>query len=281
MKINTISVSDFPSRLRDLPGIPDRLWYRGKLPDDSRPVVTIVGTRRPTSYGRIITEQLATRLAERGVVIASGLALGVDGIAHQAALKAGGTTIAILASGVDVPSPNSHRQLAEDIVSSGGALISNFPPGTHPMKFRFLERNWLETALSDSMIVTEATTRSGTMNTVSHALSQGRDVYAVPGSVLSPMSGGCNQLILTGATPIIDIDAWVEQHFPRKTGKSAPLIAFTPAEQSIIDLIEAGIIDGDEIHAKSGLKTAAYLQTITMLEITGSVRPLGNNKWSL
>lgn len=281
MKINTISISDYPARLRDMPGIPDRLWYRGTLPDDSRPVVTIVGTRRPTSYGRIITEQLATRLVERGVVIASGLALGVDGIAHQAALKAGGTTVAVLASGVDIPTPNSHRQLAEDIVASGGALISSFPPGTHPMKFRFLERNWLETALSDSMIVTEATTRSGTMNTVSHALSQGRDVYAVPGSILSPMSGGCNQLILTGASPIIDIDEWVEQHFPRKANKVAPLIAFTTEEQTIIDLLALGIADGDELHTKSGLETAAYLQTITMLEITGAVRPLGNNQWSL
>lgn len=263
-----------------MPDAPDKLWYRGTLPDESRPVVAIVGTRKPTSYGRAVTEELAGKLAERGVVIVSGLALGVDGIAHRAALDAGGITIAVLASGVDSPSPNQHTQLAQEILDKGGALVSSFPPVTPPLKFRFLQRNWLETALSDCLIVTEAATRSGTMNTVSHALSQGRDVYAVPGNILNPMSGGTNQLILTGASPIIDIDSWLDQHYPRTTTKTS-FAKYTPEEQLIIDLLMTGLADGDEIHAKSGLETAAYLQTITMLEITGAVRPLGNNQWSL
>ena len=281
MKINTISDSALPSRLRDLPDAPAKLWYRGTLPDETRPAVAIVGTRKPTSYGRAVTEQLAGKLAQRGVVIISGLALGIDGIAHRAALSAGGTTVAILASGVDSPSPNQHRQLAEDIIASGGAIISGFPPATPPLKFRFLQRNWLETALADILIVTEAASRSGTMNTVSHALSQGRDVYAVPGNILNPMSTGCNQLILTGASPIIDIDSWVDQFFPQTKKNMAQLMLYTPEEQSIVDLLLSGLSDGDEIQQKSGLDTTTYLQTITMLEITGVVKPLGNNCWSL
>lgn len=281
MKIKTISGLDIPARLRAIPDAPDRLWYRGELPDEARPVVTIVGTRKPTSYGRAITEEVASKLAERGVVIASGLALGIDGIAHSAALKVGGTTIAVLASGVDTPFPMSHRQLAENIIAGGGALISHFPPGTHPMKYRFLERNWLETGLSDAMIVTEATSRSGTMNTVSHALAQGRDVYAVPGSILSPMSSGCNQLIATGATPIIDINDWIDQLFPRPKQAKKPLGNYTTEEQAIIDLVAAGCIDGDEIQVRSKLDPALYLQTVTMLELTGAIRPMGNNRWSL
>lgn len=281
MKINTISDSALPSRLRDLPDAPTKLWYRGTLPDETRSAVAIVGTRKPTSYGRAVTEQLAGKLAQRGVVIISGLALGIDGIAHRAALAAGGTTVAILASGVDSPSPNQHRQLAEDIIASGGAIISGFPPVTPPLKFRFLQRNWLETALSDMLIVTEAASRSGTMNTVSHALSQGRDVYAVPGNILNPMSSGCNQLILTGASPIIDIDGWVDQFFPQTKKNTARLMLYTPEEQSIVDLLLAGVVDGEHIQQKSGLDATTYLQTITMLEITGAVRPLGNNRWGL
>lgn len=280
MKSNTISGSDIPSRLRSIPDAPSKLWYRGELPDDSRPMIAIIGTRKPSSYGRAVTERLASKLAERGVVIVSGLALGIDGIAQQAAIKAGGTTIAVLASGVDSPSPTTNLQLAEDILSHGGTLLSENPPGTPSLQFRFLQRNRIVSGLADGLIVTEAANRSGTFNTVSHALEQGREVYAVPGPVTSPLSYGPNQLISTGATPIIDIDAWIDQLFPRNAKKPA-FMRYTPEEQRIVDLIMSGIADGEEIHAKSGLETAAYLQTITMLEITGVVRPLGNNQWSL
>ncbi len=149
------------------------------------------------------------------------------------------------------------------------------------MKFRFLERNWVETGLSDAMIVTEATSRSGTMNTVSHALSQGRDVYAVPGSILSPMSSGCNQLIATGATPIIDVNDWIDQLFPRPKQAKKPLGNYSVEEQAIIDLIATGCVDGEELQVKSALEPSLYMQTITMIELTGTIRAMGNNRWSL
>ena len=281
MKINAISGSDLPSRLRDIPDAPKKLWYRGTLPDEARPAVAIVGTRKPTSYGRAITEQLASKLAERGVVIVSGLALGIDSIAHKAALNAKGTTVAVLPSGVDAPYPSTHRKLAEDIIASGGVLVSEYPLGMPGLPHHFLERNRLVSGLADIVIVTEAATRSGTTNTVSHALAQGKDVCAIPGSILSPMSSGPNQLITTGATPIIDIDAWIDQLYPRNTHAAALRVVYTPEEQRIIDLIVSGLSDGGEIQQKSGLNATTYLQTITMLEITGAVRPLGNNRWSL
>lgn len=281
MKINAISASELPSRLRDIPDAPKKLWYRGTLPEEKCPAVAIVGTRKPTSYGRAVTQELAGKLAERGVVIISGLALGIDSIAHQAALKSNGTTIAVLPSGVDKPYPATHLQLAEDIITNGGALISEYPLGMPGLQHHFLARNRLVSGLADAVIVTEAANRSGTFNTVSHALAQGKDVYAVPGSILSPMSHGPNQLVTTGASPIIDIDAWVEQLFPQSSQLKAIQSSYSSEEQTIIDLIMSGVVDGEEIHAKSGLDTAAYLRTITMLEITGTVRPLGNNQWSL
>lgn len=281
MKSNTISGLEIPLKLREIPGAPSRLWYRGTLPSKTHPAVAIVGTRKPTGYGRVVTEQLAAKLAERGVLIVSGLALGIDSIAHKAALKAGGTTIAVLPSSVETPYPSSHRQLAEEIIGQGGALISEYPSGTPATQFRFLERNRLVSGLSDTVIVTEAANRSGTFNTVSHALAQGRDVCAIPGAVTSPLSRGPNQLILTGATPIIDINEWIDQKFPRSLTTAVRMANYSPEEQIIIDLLATGIVDGDEVQQKSGLEATLYLQTLTMLELTGAVRPLGNNQWSL
>lgn len=250
------------------------------MPADTRNFVAIVGTRKPTTYGQDITEQLARKLAERGVVIVSGLALGVDGIAHRGALAAHGTTIAILAHGVDHINPRSHSMLAEQILEHDGALISEYEPGITAHPGRFLERNRLVSGLSDTLIITEAATRSGTFNTVSHALEQGRDVYAVPGPITSPMSRGCNQLIAQGATPINDVDEFVDTLAPRQT-EVIPTLAYSDAEQVIIDLIRQGARDGDEIQMKSQLDAGQFAQSLTMLELRGSIRPLGANQWSL
>ncbi len=282
MKINSISASDplFPSRLEQIPGRPKRLFYRGDIPTYSLGVA-IVGTRKPTAYGRQVTKDLAGRLAEKGAVIVSGLAHGVDGIAHEAAVLAGGKTVAVLPSGLDTIYPSSHRKLADDILKTGGALVGEYEPGTPAYKNNFLERNRIVSALGDIVIVTEAAAHSGTMNTVGHALEQGRDIYAVPGPITSAMSAGCNRLIAQGATPIVDIDAFIGQLFPKKTKKQALLLATTPDEQVILQLISDGITDGDEIQEKSGLDAAAFSQVLTILEIRGIIRPAGANRWNL
>ena len=216
MKINSISATDptFPSRLQEIPQRPKRLYTLGSLPKYSLGVA-IVGTRKPTGYGRQITADLASRLTERGAIVISGLAHGVDGIAHEANAKAGGRTIAVLPSGLDRIYPSAHQALAHKIITQGGALVSEYEPGTPPLQYRFLERNRLVSGLADVVIVTEASIRSGTMNTTMHALEQGKDVYAVPGPITSAMSAGCNALIAQGATPIVDIEQFVERLLPR------------------------------------------------------------------
>jgi len=282
MKINSISSTDknYPWRLSKIPGKPKKLFVRGVMPSDNRTFVAIVGTRKPTSYGADVTYQLARKLSERGVVIVSGLALGIDAIAHKGALAGRGTTVAVFAHGVDQINPRTNIGIAEQILDQDGAFISEYEPGTAPHPVKFLERNRIVSGLSDVLIVTEAATRSGTFNTVSHALEQGRDVYALPGPITSPMSRGCNQLIAQGATPINDVDEFVDQIAPR-LAEVIPTLAYSDAEQIIIDLIHQGSRDGDEIHAKSQLDAGLFAQTLTMLELRGAIRPLGANQWSL
>jgi DNA processing protein len=282
MKINSVLPADaaFPPKLLSIPDVPKKLFIRGELPDHQRLHVAIVGSRKPTAYGREVTLKLAEKLARRGAVIVSGLALGVDALAHQGALNAQGTTVAVLAGGVDNPSPFSNRRIAENILDSNGAIISEYEPGTSPRLHQFLVRNRIVSGLSDILIITEASERSGTLNTAMHALSQGRDVYVVPGNITSLSSRGCNRLLAQGAIPIVDIDEFVEMVLPSES--SAPvLFATTPDEKVILDLLRAGIRDGEELHEKSGLSAALFAQTMTMLEIQGSIQPLGANRWSL
>lgn len=249
-KINDISTIPLPERLRTIPDAPDALWCRGQIPDQTRTAVAIVGTRKPTAYGRSMTESIAAQLAQRGVVIISGLAHGVDGIAHQACVRARGTTVAVLPCGLDRVYPAAHRGLAASIIESGGALLSDYEPGTDVMQFRLLQRNRLVIGLADILVITEASLRSGTMNTAGHALAQGKDVYVVPGNITSPLSAGCNSLIAQGAIPIVDIDAFVDAIAPRT--KTAPKhMAYSENEQAIIDLLESGVVDGDVIQQKA------------------------------
>lgn len=282
MKINSISsmTDAFPSRLKVIPQCPRTLYYKGQLAE-YRLGVAIVGTRKPTAYGRQVTADLASRLAERGAVIVSGLAHGVDGIAHEAALRAQGTTVAVLACGLDQVYPAAHRGLAEKLLGQHGALVSEYEPGTPPLPHRFLERNRLVSGLADIVIVTEAGLRSGTMNTVSHALEQGKDVYAVPGPITSAMSGGCNALIAQGAQPIVSVEQFVDRLLPSAENGQISVFADNPQEQAILDLLLGGMADGELLQKESGLETALFTQTLTMLELRGVIRPLGANRWSL
>ena len=282
MKINSISASDpvFPQRLTVIPQPPHKLYVIGTIPTYATGVA-IVGTRKPTAYGKQVTSMIAERLAERGAVIVSGLAHGVDGIAHQSALRVGGKTVAVLPSGPDQIYPSAHQALAKNIADRHGALISEYEPGAPPLQYRFLERNRLVSGLADIIVITEASIRSGTMNTASHALEQGKDVYAVPGPITSPMSAGCNALIAQGAAPIVNIEQFVDQLLPKVSAKQLTILAETKEEQTILDLLVRGVSDGDELQVESRLDPALYSQTMTMLELRGIVHPLGANRWGL
>lgn len=286
--MKTVKISPLENKfteiLTSIPNQPQALYYNGTLPTKRQISVAIVGSRKPTSYGREIATKLAGQLARRGVVIISGLALGIDAIAHQAALDAGGLTIAVQANGLDKIYPHTNQQLGRRIIDSGGALVSEYPEATEPFPANFLARNRIVSGLADAVVVVEATSRSGTLNTAAHALEQGRDVYAVPGNITNPTSAGCNQLISQGAIPIISIADFINSIAPLTSQlepASSLAVGSTPLEAKIIELIQAGIRDGDELQQQSGAQAADFSTALTMLEISGTIKALGANKWSL
>lgn len=276
----------FSQRLTDIANPPKSLCYMGKLPEDKAPVVSIVGSRKPSAYGKEVTERLASELAKAGCVIVSGLALGVDGIAQKAALEAGGTVVAVVPNELPDISPRTNYRLAMDIIKRGGAVISEWMTGDNKSvnRWSFLERNRLVSGLADGIIITEAAERSGTLNTASHALNQGRDLFVVPGNITSPLSAGCNALLKQGAYLITDAEDVLAVIAPEKLQKidnAESSLSSTPEEAIIIKLISDGIRDGDEIHQKSGLSASDFATALTMLEINGVIKPLGANNWTL
>ena len=276
----------FTQRLAHIANPPKSLCYMGKLPEANAPVISIVGSRKPSAYGKEVTERLATELASAGCIIVSGLALGVDGIAQKAALEAGGTVVAVVPNELPDISPRTNYQLAMDIIRQGGAVISEWMKGDNKIvnRWSFLERNRLVSGLADGIIITEATERSGTLNTASHALNQGRDLFVVPGNITSPLSAGCNNLLKQGAYLVTDANDILNIIAPEKLQKSsspeAPLSS-TPEEAIIIKLISSGIRDGDELQQNSGLSASDFATALTMLEINGAIKPLGANNWTL
>lgn len=284
MKINNISPQDnkFTQIIGTIAIVPKRLYFIGKLPEKRLPTVAIVGSRKPTAYGREVTYQLAYDLAKKGIIIVSGMALGVDGIAHRATLDAGGITLAVVANGVDIIYPATHKSLAKDIIGSDGAIISEYEPGTEARDFQFLDRNRIVSGLSDAVIVTEAAARSGTLSTVMHALEQGREVFVVPGNITSPLSAGCNNLIKQGAHPITSATDVLEIIAPDLLQPQASLaLGSTPLESKIIELLQSGIRDGDELQSLSEVPASEFSNAITMMEISGTIRALGGNQWTL
>lgn len=280
----TIHNNAYPSKLRDIPSPPKELFYLGAEPSDwlERPKVAIVGSRGVTPYGQQVTAQLATELAEHGVVIVSGLALGVDGIAHAACLQAGGITVAVLANGLDKIYPASHTNLGKRILEQGGTIVSEYPVGTPSFKEHFVARNRIVAGLADALLITEATEKSGTLHTARFALEQGRDVLVVPGNITSPNSVGTNRLIKSGASPVTCVDDILfvlgASHLPaekvRRKGDNAE-------EQMVLDLLYNGVSDGHELLMQTAFPPTQFNQVLTMLELTGKIRPLGNNHWSL
>jgi DNA processing protein len=283
-KINSFLPQNHPytQQIISIANSPKRLWLDGILPSTRVPSVVIVGTRKPTPYGKEVTYQLSYELAKRGVVIISGLALGVDGIAHQAALDAGGRTIAVLPTPIESIHPRMHRELAERIALNGGALLSEYGAEDPVFKANFVARNRIVTALSDGLLITEAAVRSGTLTTARFALEQGKPVMVVPGNITSPLSIGCNSLLKVGAAPITDVDDVLHELGLRDTTRQAALPLGANHEEAIIlALLHSGVRDGDELHQKSNLTAALFNQTMTMLEINGAIRSLGANQWAI
>lgn len=284
MKINTVTPSkhNYLRILSTIPNPPKDIFYRGSLPEIRLPSVAIIGTRRPTHYGIEVCHMLAYDLAKKGITIISGLALGIDGIAHKAALEAGGNTIAVLANSVDTIYPRTNHHIGEAILHQGGAIISEYEPPTAARDFQFLERNRIVSGLSDAVIIIEAAKRSGTLATATHALAQGRDVFVVPGNITSPLSAGCNALLKQGATPVTCAEDILEVVSPQLLSSQASLpLGSSPLETAIISQLQAGVHDGDELCRLIDATSAELNQALTMMEINGILRPLGGNQWTL
>lgn len=289
MEINRIRPDEhnFTQRLASIANPPKSLCFMGILPTSDAPVVAIVGSRKPSAYGREVTEQLAGDLATAGCIIVSGLALGIDGIAQKAALEAGGTVIGVIPNELPDISPQTNYKLAMNIIKNDGAILSEWKKGDGKVvnRWSFLERNRLVSGLADAVIITEATERSGTLNTAAHALSQGHDVFAVPGNITSPLSAGCNALLKQGAlvaTTATDILNVIAPSNARSATDQAVIpLGETPAENTIIDLLRTGLRDGDQLQQQSGLNPADFATALTMLEINGVIKPLGANNWTL
>lgn len=272
--------------LKHIPDPPQQIFTRGQLPSEHpRPkTVAIVGSRRNTSYGEMVAQKLAAELTKTGVIIVSGLAFGVDSIAHRACLDAGGRTIAVLGTSIDRIYPVAHRALAHRIMQNG-AIISEYAAGerTHP-KASFLVRNRIISGLSDAVVVVEAAERSGTLSTAAHALNQGREVFAVPGDITRSNSVGCNHLIEQGARVYTGPEDVLNFLFPQKTrSRKKPQLPLgdNETENKIITLLAQGVIDGDTLINELVLSVSEFNQTITILELKGVVRAQGFNRWSL
>lgn len=283
-KINKIS-TDTEAYLQMMKGIaklPKRLHLMGILPSEQKPSVAIVGTRKPSAYGQEVAYRLAYDLAKHGVVIISGLALGTDAIAHKAALDAGGTTIAVMPGGLDQIYPRSHQYLATRILENGGALIGEHAAGEQIYPGHFVARNRIVAAIADGVLVVEAAIKSGTIHTAGFALDYGRPVMAVPGNITNPMSAGTNQLIASGARLVTKPeDVLAEIGAAGEYVQAAFPMGDTPEETAIIKLIARGIRDGEELQQLSRLAPPLFSQTLTMLELTQKIRPLGGNQWGL
>lgn len=270
----------YPARLREIYGPPIVLYVLGELKPEDEWSVAVVGTRRPTGYGREMTERIVAGLARTGVTVISGLARGIDSQAHRAALDAGGRTIAVLGSGVDVIYPSENARLAQEVIRNG-ALLSEYPPGTRPDARNFPVRNRIISGLALGTLVVEAGRRSGALITSGFALEQGREVFAVPGSALSLASEGTNNLIQqAGAKLTVNAEDILQElnvaQMPQQL-ELRPAAPDSPSECQLANLLRAEPLHIDELVRQSGLAAAEVGATLTMMELKGLVRDLGGN----
>jgi DNA processing protein len=267
----------YPARLMEVDQPPPVLYVRGGLASEDEWAVAVVGTRRLTAYGRQAAEDIAAALARSGVTVVSGMARGVDGVAHQAAIKAGGRTLAVLGCGVDRIYPPEHRRLADEI-SAHGALMSDYPPGTEPDAANFPPRNRIISGLSKAVVVIEAGETSGALITASFAAEQGREVFALPGQIYAPQSKGTNRLIRDGARPLLDPQELLEAldltrvSLHREARHGLPTDA---TEARLYAALSLEPVHVDELQAQVEMPIEQVTAALAMMELKGLARQVG------
>lgn len=283
--VKALAVDDpaYPPRLKEIYDYPPLLYVRGELLPEDECAVAIVGTRLPTQYGKQAAEEMATDLARSNVTIVSGLAAGIDSIAHRTALQAGGRTIAVAACGLDMVYPASHVALARDIMAQG-ALVSEFALGTRPRAEHFPQRNRIISGMSLGILVIEANDHSGALITARKALEQNRDIFAIPGSIYSKMSQGANQLIQDGAKLVLtsaDILEELNLNMAVQQIEMKNLVPTTDTEAQVLGYLTKEAIHVDELCHCSGLPAAAVAGTLALLELKGLARQVGSMNYVL
>ncbi len=271
----------YPHRLKQTEHAPPVLYVRGQLTPEDDWAVAVVGTRKMTPYGRQVAEEVAGVLASHGVTVVSGLARGVDGAAHRSALRHGGRTVAVLGSGVDRIYPPEHRHLATQIAAQG-ALLSEYPPGTRAEATNFPPRNRIIAGMSIATVVVEAGRKSGALITAAFAAEQGRDVFAVPGSIYAEQSQGTHWLLAQGARPLtaaedvleaLDLGLLPQRQSARRT------LPTTPEEERLLAILGNTPLHVDEISAQLGLPVSEVTATLTLMELKGLVQAVGGMQY--
>ncbi len=283
--VQAISYHDpaYPARLREIYDYPPLIYVRGSLLPEDEWCLAVVGTRRASVYGRQVTEEMVTDLIPNRITVASGLAKGVDTIAHRSALAAGGRTIAVFASGLDIVYPAENTELARRIIQQG-ALISEYPLGTKPRAEYFPRRNRIMSGMSLGVLVTEAGETSGALITANMALEQNREVFAIPGSILSPVSRGTNNLIKEGAKLVNRYTDILEELNLMSVACQLEMKEIMPAsdnESQLMKHLSAEPLHIDEISHSSGLPAATVSSTLAMMELKGLVKQVGTMNYVL
>ena len=270
--------ADYPPRLKQIYDLPPLLYVKGDLlPDDERSIA-VVGTRKPSPYGVQVAEKMVRDIADAGVAVVSGLARGVDGIAHNAALNAGARTIAVLGSGVDVIYPREHQRLAARIAENG-ALVSEHPLGTRPDARNFPRRNRIMSGMTLGTLVIEAPENSGALITAKQALDENREVFAVPGNIFSPSSAGVNRLIRESAAKLVtNCKDVLEELNLTAVSRQIQMAALFPEDETEAELLRYITYDPvhiDDVCRSSGKETAHVSSTLAMMELKGLVKQVG------
>lgn len=272
---------DICVQLAHIHDAPTRIFVRGELPLGQ--AVAIVGTRKPTVYGEEVAYRMAFELAQAGLIIVSGLAYGIDTIAHRAAVAAGGKTVAVLGCGLDVCYPAANKVLAEQIVQSGGALVSEYEEGTPPLKYHFPARNRIIAGMSLGVLVPEADARSGSLITAHLALDENRVVMAVPGAITSARSEGPNNLIRAGAVPIHGVDdVWTALGLMKPENVREDQVTkykVGTLEHTILAALQVRAMSADGLAKLTQRPIQQVIEIMSLLELTGEVTGVGTGQW--
>lgn len=283
--IKVISARDreYPNQLREIQDFPICLYFKGDISLLKENCIAIIGTRKPTFYGREVTRYFSKELCEGGMVTVSGLAYGLDSEVANASIDAKGKTIAVLGGGLDLIYPAQNQNLADKIVEKGGLLLSEYPIGRRPTQYSFLERNRIISGISLGALVVEAGKKSGTLNTIKHAIDQGREVFAIPGSIFSQASEGVNDLINEIPDIFTTSPKQILERFniKPKSEENSENKQVNDDEKLVLDALYEGEMDFDSLEAKTNISSKSLISLLTRMEISGLIKKLPGNFYSL